>query len=125
MSQALTAQATRELKSWIIHQSNGTWRRTIRSLLETGNICSFFIFDFFIAFSISLYATTSTEESVYVIGGWTSDSSTDDRTPVIAEYKNDQWYNVGQLKQSRYNSAAITFRSLTMVIGGSQGRGLG
>ena len=66
--------------------------------------------------SISNYATTSTEESVYIIGGYPT-------TPIIAEYKNHQWYNAGQLKQSRSNSAAITFGSLTMVIGGSGASG--
>ena len=68
---------------------------------------------------ISNYATTSTEESVYIIGGWTDDSSTGYRTPIIAEYKNDQWYNVESLKQSRHAHGAITSGSLTMVIGGS------
>ena len=70
-------------------------------------------------FRISHYATTSTEESVYIIGGFTYDSSTGNKTPVIAEYKNDQWYNVGSLKQSRHAHGAITSGSFTMVIGGS------
>ena len=70
-------------------------------------------------FSFSHYATTSTEESVYIIGGWTYDSSKGHRTPVIAEYKNDKWYNVGNLNQSRHAHAAITYGSLTMVIGGT------
>ena len=68
---------------------------------------------------ISYYATASTEESVYIIGGWTYDSSTNNRTPIIAEYKNDEWYNVGSLNQSRHAHGAITSGSLTMVIGGS------
>ena len=43
---------------------------------------------------------------------------------VIAEYKNDEWYNVGNLKQSRYAHGAITSGPLTMVIGGNfQGGG--
>ena len=66
-----------------------------------------------------MYATTSTEESVYIIGGWTADSSTGSRTPIIAEYKKDQWTNVGNLNQSRHAHGAITSGSLTMVIGGS------
>ena len=69
----------------------------------------------FCIFRISSYATASTEESVYIIGGWTG---TGGRTPIIAEYKNDQWYNVGSLKQSRHAHGAITSGSLTMVIGG-------
>ena len=67
---------------------------------------------------ISYYATASTEESVYIIGGWTGDMSTFEKTPIIAEYKNDKWYNVGSLKQSRHSHGAITSGSFTMVIGG-------
>ena len=68
---------------------------------------------------IVAYATSSTDESVYIIGGWTADLSTGHKTPIIAEYKNDQWYNVGSLKQSRHAHGAITSGSLTMVIGGA------
>ena len=68
---------------------------------------------------IVCYATTSTEESVYIIGGFIQASATGERTPIIAEYKNDQWYNAGSLKQSRHAHGAITSGSLTMVIGGS------
>ena len=77
-----------------------------------------FIFDFFITFSIAYYATTSTDESVYILGGWTNDRSTGYKTPIIAEYKNDQWYNVGKLHQSRNAHGAITSGGLTMVVGG-------
>ena len=73
----------------------------------------------FIAFRIAYYATTSTEESVFILGGYTHDSSTGYKTPIIAEYKNDQWYNVGNLHQSRHAHGAITSGGLTMVVGGS------
>ena len=72
---------------------------------------------------ISYYATASTEESVYIIGGWTGYSSTGYKTPIIAEYKNDVWYNVGNLNQSRHAHGAITSGSLTMVIGGTSADG--
>ena len=78
-----------------------------------------FRIDFILFSRFSNYATTSTEESVFIIGGFTYDSSTGNKTPVIAEYKNDQWYNVGSLKQSRHAHGAITSGALTMVIGGS------
>ena len=39
-------------------------------------------------------------------------------TQIIAEYKNDEWNNVGNLKQARIQHGAITSGSLTMVIGG-------
>ena len=82
-----------------------------------------FIFDLFITFSIAYYATTSTEESVYIIGGYTDDSSTGRRTPIIAEYKNDQWFNVGNLHQSRNYHGVITSGGLTMVVGGTSADG--
>ena len=74
---------------------------------------------------ISTYATTSTEESVYIIGGFIGDpfSSNHSKTPIIAQYKNDEWYNVGSLKQSRHAHGAITSGSLTMVIGGDSADG--
>ena len=80
------------------------------------------IFNLIFFSRIAYYATTSTEESVYIIGGFTYDSSTSSRTPVIAEYKNNQWSNAGSLNQSRYAHGAITSGSLTMVIGGSAGQ---
>jgi hypothetical protein len=64
---------------------------------------------------ISHYATSSTENSVYIIGGYTSPAT---NIPIIAQYKNDEWHNVGNLKQTRHSHGAITSGSLTMVIGG-------
>ena len=68
---------------------------------------------------ISYYATASSKESVYVIGGNTAEGP-HYSTTIIAEYKNDEWYNVGNLKQSRYAHSAITSGPLTMIIGGNQ-----
>ena len=65
----------------------------------------------------------TTEESVYIIGGWTADPSTGYKTPIIAEYKNDVWYNVGSLNQSRHAHGAITSGAFTMVIEGSSADG--
>ena len=87
------------------------WRPVIISKIT-------FRMGFILSFRIGCYATSSTEESVYIIGGFTYDSSTGKRSPVIAEYKNDQWYNVGNLKQARHAHGAITSGLLTMVIGG-------
>ena len=100
-------------------QSDGMWLQITHSVPETGNYFNKLWTDFILIARISHYATTSTEESVYIIGGWTDDSSTGYKTPIIAEYKNDQWYNVGSLKQSRHAHGAITSGALTMVIGGS------
>ena len=64
---------------------------------------------------ISHYATSSTKNSVYIIGGYINGPT---NTPIIAQYKNDEWHNVGNLKQTRHGHGAITYGSLTMVIGG-------
>ena len=66
-------------------------------------------------FRISHYATSSTENSVYIIGGY---AASPNNIPIIAQYKNDEWHNVGNLKQGRHGHGAITSGSLTMVIGG-------
>ena len=70
-------------------------------------------------FRIAYYATASIDESVYIIGGWTEDSATGSRSSVIAEYKDEQWFNVGNLFQSKQGHGAITSGSLTMIIGGA------
>ena len=70
-----------------------------------------------------MYATTSTERSVYIIGGFTYEVAAGYKTAIIAEYKNDRWYNVGNLHQSRHGHGAITSSGLTMVVGGSSADG--
>ena len=99
------------------------WWQIIHLALGTGNYFDLSKIKFqarlILFLRIGYYATTSTEESVYIIGGFTLDSSTGYKTPIIAEYKNDVWYNVGSLNQSRHAHGAITSGSLTMVIGGS------
>ena len=72
-------------------------------------------------FSISDYATTHTEDSVYIIGGRTDSSRTGGRPSsisTIAKYKDDIWTIAGKLKQGRYAHTAITVEGRTMIIGG-------
>jgi len=67
------------------------------------------------------YATTSTEESVYVIGGlteWDTYFSYRPHSSIVAKYSNGIWTNVGSLKQGRYGHGAITTEGMTMIIGG-------
>ena len=70
---------------------------------------------------ISCYATASTEESVFIIGGYTKGSP--DVTSRIAEYKNGEWIDGGNLAQARYGHGAITSESMTFVIGGTHNDG--
>ena len=91
------------------------WRRVSNELFHLNNFISLY--------RISYYATSSTKESVYIFGGFTNDSSTASRTSIIAEYKNGEWYNVGNLRQSRHAHGAITSGSLTMIIGGASADG--
>ena len=65
-------------------------------------------------FRISRYATASTSESVLIIGGYTSEFP---YTSTIAEYKDGNWKNIGNLAQARHH-VAITSGPITMVVGG-------
>ena len=67
-------------------------------------------------FRIAFYATASTDESVYIIGGYTDGSP--DRITTIAEYKDGNWKRAGNLAQARRFHSAITSGSTTMVVGG-------
>ena len=66
---------------------------------------------------ISNYATASTSEGVLIIGGYTDGSPS--YTSTIAEYKDGNWKNLGDLTQSRSSHGAITSGSITMVVGGN------
>ena len=63
-----------------------------------------------------MYASASTSDSVLIIGGFTAGSP--DYTSTIAEYKDGNWKNVGNLAQARHAHGAITSGSITMVVGG-------
>ena len=73
-----------------------------------------------LSFSIFEYATASTEESVYIIGGSTGVGHTSGRSSssIIAKYSDGIWTNVGRLKQGRHGHAAITSQGKTMIVGG-------
>ena len=68
-------------------------------------------------FRISFYATASTDESVFIIGGLHNGGSIT-RSSIIAEYKDGSWKNVGNLAQARNTHSAINFGSAIMVVGG-------
>ena len=60
---------------------------------------------------ISAYSATQTSDAAYIIGGRYSPS-------VIAEFKNDKWRQLDNLKYGRYVHGSITLGSQTMIIGG-------
>merc|ERR1712126_80019 len=61
------------------------------------------------------YATTHTEDSVYIIGGRNDPRY---RISTIAKYKDDIWTIAGNLKQKRAGHGAITIKGRIMIIGG-------
>ena len=74
-------------------------------------------------FRIRNYATTYTENSVYIIGGRHNDYGYNPKnrqmTAIIAQYNNDKWTEVGRLEKPRENHAAITVDGITTVLGGA------
>ena len=82
---------------------------------------AFLYWHFFLYFRIHFYATTHTEDSVYIIGGRTGGSP--EKTSTIAKYRDDIWTIAGNLKQARYGHEAITVKGRTMIIGGSPASG--
>ena len=69
-----------------------------------------------------MYATASTKESVYIIGGSIGGSSYD-RMTTIGEYRDGKWSIAGNLSQARDSHAAISFGGYTMIVGGWPERG--
>ena len=71
-------------------------------------------------FSISNYASVSTQTSVLIIGGYSDDNDEIDFEffSSIVEYEDDKWTIIGNLKQPRYAHQAISIGSLVMIIGG-------
>ena len=68
---------------------------------------------------IEEYATSHTEDSVYIIGGrWRSGSSSS--ISAIAQFKDNEWTIAGYLTQARYGHGAITVNGMTMIIGGKE-----
>ena len=69
---------------------------------------------------IALYAVASTARSAFIIGGWNGrdENSNGISTSIVAEFKDGQWTEFGNLLKSRSYHRAITFNGKTMIIGG-------
>lgn len=72
-------------------------------------------------FRICGYATTTTQDSVYIIGGNTKHTTSTIST--IAKFTDYMWTNAGNLQQARSAHGAITIKGRTMIIGGSSDSG--
>ena len=62
---------------------------------------------------ISHYSATQTSDAVYIIGG----SST---LNIVAEFKENIWRRLADLKQGRSRHGSITVGRQTMIIGGNE-----
>ena len=65
-------------------------------------------------FRITYYATVSSSDSVYVIGGARDNRS----SHAITRFRNNVWQNVGNLLEWRSSHGAIKYENRVMIIGG-------
>ena len=69
------------------------------------------------------YATASTDEAIFIIGGLSSGFAGDARLTTIAAFEEDEngvckWRIAGSLRYGRMSHAAISLGSTIMVVGG-------
>ena len=64
---------------------------------------------------IFVYSTASTDEAAYIIGGYQGS----DYSPIIAEFKNEQWRKLGDLTQGRQYHGSISVGDQAMIVGGA------
>ena len=60
---------------------------------------------------IGYYSTASTPDAAYIIGGYYQ------RT-VVAEFKDDQWNQLGSLNKGRYAHGSLSVGDQTIIVGG-------
>ena len=61
-----------------------------------------------------MYSATQTSNTVYIIGGVYTGN-------IVAEFKENVWRRLADLKQGRYGHGSITIGGQTMIIGGRGG----
>ena len=82
-----------------------------------------FIFEFILyntsciseIFRISHYGTASTDSAAYILGGGTIT----ERTSIIAQFQNNKWQKIGDLKEVKTYPSAISHGGEYLIIGGS------
>ena len=56
------------------------------------------------------YATASTDSAAFVIGGM--------RTRTVAQFQNNKWLKIGDLKEAKFNLSAIFLAGEYLIVGG-------
>ena len=63
---------------------------------------------------ISQYGTASTDSAVYILGGYGGGG----RISTIAQFQNNKWEKIGELKESKSALSAILYDGEYLIIGG-------
>ena len=66
---------------------------------------------------ISYYGTASTNSAAYILGGYYYLNG-DQRTSTIAQFQNNQWSKIGDLREAKSSSSAILNNEEYLIIGG-------
>ena len=74
-------------------------------------------------FRISNYGTASTDSAAYILGGYYYLGG-HYRTSIIAQFQNNQWQKIGDLKEIKSDPSAISFDGEYLIIGGDGAYGV-
>ena len=64
---------------------------------------------------ISSYGTASTDSAAYILGGAFTSTK---RTSIIAQFQNNEWIKIGDLKEAKNDLSAISHDGEYLIIGG-------
>ena len=62
---------------------------------------------------IAYYSTANSPDAAYIIGGGLNNQN------LVAEFREDQWRRLDNLKHGRIGHSSITIGAQTMIVGGS------
>ena len=68
--------------------------------------------------SITNYGTASTDSAAYILGGISISKRTVERTSTIAQFQDNEWRKIGDLKEAKSDSSAIFHNGEYLIIGG-------
>ena len=81
------------------------------------NVSLFFNwFCIYLTLRISSYGTASTDSAAYIIGGYNHLKPS--RTSIIAQFQNNEWQKIGDLKEVKSDTSAIVHNGEYLIIGG-------